>query len=58
MSSYVNGCNLGSASRRRRRSEVKQEDVVQQNQFGQMKQAQEEEGLIANVKEYLISDVI
>ena len=46
-----------SAVRRRRSPEVIQEDVVQRIRIERIKQAQEEESSIANLKEFLIGDI-
>ena len=46
-----------SALKRRRRTEVLREVVVQHIRIERIKQAQEEEGWIANVKKYLVGNV-
>ena len=46
-----------SAVRRRRSPEVMQEEVVQRIRIERIKQAQEEESWIANLKEFLIGDI-
>ena len=46
-----------SAVRRPRSTEVMQEEVVQRIRIERIKQAQEEESLIANLKKFLIGDI-
>ena len=46
-----------SAVRRRRYPNVLQEEVVQQIRIERIKQSQEEESWIANLKEFLIGDI-
>ena len=46
-----------SAVRRRRSPEVMQEEVVQRIRIDKIKQAQEEESWVANLKKFLIGDI-
>ena len=46
-----------SARRRRQQPEVLQEEIVQQMRIERIKQAQEEESWIANLKEYIVGDL-
>ena len=46
-----------SAQRRRQRPEVLQEEIVQRMRIERIKQAQEEESWIANLKKYLVGDL-
>ena len=46
-----------STRRRTRQPEVLQEEILQQIRIERIKQAQEENNWIANLKEYLIGDV-